>query len=948
MKQWLWLIFMLGLWMAALPAKAAEPPSEPMLRLETGMHTAMIKRIGVDAAGRWLVSASIDKTLRVWSLADGSLAQTLRVPIGAGNEGNLFAAAISPDGTLIAAGGYTGAEWDGNTTSIYLFNRASGQVVRRIDGLGEVILHLAFSVDGRYLAASLGPQGLRVFRSDNGQQVAEDRDYGGISHWCDFAADGRLVTSSWDGYLRLYDARFQLQAKQRAQGGGQPWAAVFSPDGKRIAVGFADSTRVVVLDGHNLSLAYEADSSGVDNGTLSSVAWSADGASLYAGGRWVTGSTVHLRRWNEGGRGSFRDLPVSSSIIMDIRPLPGGAVAVGSGDPALTLLARDGSQTRQMVAGIADYRQIETGFLLSHDGVQVKFGFEPFGKRPASFDLSSSSLSEPPATTSGLTPPDRSSLPQLSSMRLKLKQYEISRSLAIAPDRKSFLLGTEWSLRRFDDSGKELWQQPVPGEAWGVNISGDGKKAVAAFGDGTIRWYDYATGAELLAFFPHADGKRWVLWTPEGFFDHSPGGEKLIGYHLNRGKDKAAEFIPIDRLYDQFYRPDLVAKKFSGNAESEIAEAAAKIDLNRTLQSGAPPRMAFVSPTAGQWSSRDVEVVATLTEQDGGIGRVEWKLNGMTVGVMEPGRGIEIKGKAGAMAEGIKLSRTLTLAPGDNTIELVAYSKMGVASNPVALNLNLKDAISEKPALHILVVGVNKYRDKTLWLNYAVPDAEALASSMKAAGGSIFTGVHVTEVYDQAATMEGIKAAFERVAKTAASNDVFILYLAGHGITMDGRYHFLPADFRYHNEDSVRTGAINQDHLQRWMADIPAMKNLVLLDTCNSGSFVEAQTVTRGLAEKTAIDKLIRATGRAIISASTDTQVALEGYEGHGIFTYALLEAMKRADGKSGNKDGVTSTGEIANFVQDFVPDVTYKKWGYEQVPQVNLHGREFPVGVVR
>ena len=106
--------------------------------------------------------------------------------------------------------------------------------------------------------------------------------------------------------------------------------------------------------------------------------------------------------------------------------------------------------------------------------------------------------------------------------------------------------------------------------------------------------------------------------------------------------------------------------------------------------------------------------------------------------------------------------------------------------------------------------------------------------------------------------------------------------------------------------------------------------------------------MTGGLAAKTAIDKLVRATGRAVISASTDSQVALEGYKGHGIFTYALLQSLKQADVKDGNRDGVTSTGEIANFIQEFVPDVTYKKWGYEQVPQVNLHGRSFPVAVVQ
>ncbi len=171
---------------------------------------------------------------------------------------------------------------------------------------------------------------------------------------------------------------------------------------------------------------------------------------------------------------------------------------------------------------------------------------------------------------------------------------------------------------------------------------------------------------------------------------------------------------------------------------------------------------------------------------------------------------------------------------------------------------------------------------------------------------------------------------FQNKSKTS---DVFILYLAGHGITLDGRYHYLPVDFRYRNQDSVRQKAINQDHLQQWLSQVPARKSLILLDTCNSGSFVQAQAVTRGLEEKVAIEKLTRATGRATIAASSDSQVALEGYEGHGVFTYVLINALKDADGNYGNRDGLTITMEIANYVDEQVPDIAYNKMGVRTSP---------------
>ena len=53
-------------------------------------------------------------------------------------------------------------------------------------------------------------------------------------------------------------------------------------------------------------------------------------------------------------------------------------------------------------------------------------------------------------------------------------------------------------------------------------------------GDGTLRWYDARDGKERLALFVHPDAKRWVLFTPEGFYDASPDAESLIGYQLNQ------------------------------------------------------------------------------------------------------------------------------------------------------------------------------------------------------------------------------------------------------------------------------------------------------------------------------------------------------------------------------------------------------------------------------
>ncbi len=184
---------------------AGEPPREPILRIETGMHTSVIKRIGVDAENRYLVTGSDDKTIRVWELKTGRLLRVLRPPIGKGNEGKIYSVAISPDGRLIVGGGWTGYEWD-NTHSIYIFDRESGRLIKRIQGLPNVIFHLIFSKDGRYLVTCLGGNnGIRVYETEKFTLIMEDKDYGDNSHGADFDKEGRLVTTSYDGYIRLYD-----------------------------------------------------------------------------------------------------------------------------------------------------------------------------------------------------------------------------------------------------------------------------------------------------------------------------------------------------------------------------------------------------------------------------------------------------------------------------------------------------------------------------------------------------------------------------------------------------------------------------------------------------------------------------------------------------------------------------------------------------------------------
>src|SRR5207249_3180816 len=119
--------------------------------------------------------------------------------------------------------------------------------------------------------------------------------------------------------------------------------------------------------------------------------------------------------------------------------------------------------------------------------------------------------------------------PTLNGKPLQIANLESSYSLAIFKDGGRFVLGCSASIRLYDRNGRQEWQIPIPVQAEAVNLTADARYVVAALSDGTVHWYETDTGKEGLALFVHRDLKRWIAWTPEGFFDASAGGETLIG-----------------------------------------------------------------------------------------------------------------------------------------------------------------------------------------------------------------------------------------------------------------------------------------------------------------------------------------------------------------------------------------------------------------------------------
>lgn len=937
-----------------VPAGAAGPPDDPILRLETGMHTARINRIGVNRAETILVTGSYDKTVRVWDLETGALRKILRVPMDRGMDGRIYAVAVSPNGRTVVAGGWTGYAWD-RKTCIYRFALPSGALKGRITGLPDVIIHLAFSDDGRYLAATLGGEnGIRVYKTEDWSLAGEDTDYDGRSHWADFDRTGRLVTTCFDGFIRLYDRSFGRIARKKGLGGDRPFSAVFSPDGERVAVGYSDSTAVDLLSGDDLTHLFSPDTSGVDNRNVFIAAWSADGKRLFAGGRWDEGGIRLIRQWDDYGQGPYRDMTGSLNTIMHILPLSDGRTVFGSTDPAWGVLDRSGERVQFVEAEVADFRgKIEDTFKTSSKGTTVRFGFKYGGKRPARFSIQGRTLTLAPDPT-GLIPPtiqadgltvtgwENTYTPKLNGKLLNLKQYEKSRSLAIAPDRQSFILGADWYVRRFDEDGDLLWKVSVSGAAWGVNVSGDGKTAVAAIGDGTIRWYRMTDGEELLALFPHKDGERWVLWTPSGYYAASTGGDELIGWHVNRGRDQTPDFFPAARFRAVKYRPDVVDRVLETHDEAEalrLADKAAgrrrqEIDIRQML----PPVVTLLAPTDGAtFSDTGMTVRYSIrSPSDEPVTSVKVLVDGRPL----PGRR-SIKRNPDAESGTFQV----TLPKKDCEIAVIAENRHA-ASEPATARLSWAgepprtDEFVIKPKLYVLAVGVGKYELEDLRLDFPAKDARDFAGVLTRQKGKLYRDVRTTVVTDETATKGDVLDGLDWIERETTDNDVAAIFLAGHGINdRDGDYYFLPSNA---DPDRLRRTGVPYAVIKDVVTGLPG-KVLFFIDTCHAGNVMGKRR--GGPADIIAVvnDLSAAENGVVVFASSTGEQYSLEDTRWrNGAFTKALVEGLSgRADY---TKDGNISINEMDLYLSERVKKLT----GGMQTPTTSKPDTvpDFPVAV--
>jgi WD40 repeat protein len=394
----------------------------------------------------------------------------------------------------------------------------------------------------------------------------------------------------------------------------------------------------------------------------------------------------------------------------------------------------------------------------------------------------------------------------------------------------------------------------------------------------------------------HAVGQDWVVWTSEGYYAASPGGEKLVGWHVNNGMGKLASFYPLERFRKKFFRPDVLAElpeRGSVAVALKVANALRGLGGVGTrdvvLDNMLPPLAVLSVLEQSKPPTVTLKVRAEARVKDQPITALRLMIDGRPV----PGN--ETRVDFPESKDKAEVVWTFELPEGEHQLAVLARSP---DSSSVSAPVRLKYAdLKKQPVLHVLTVGINNYRDGSLNLNFAAPDAEALAAAFaKHCTGEPFREVKTKTLLNQQATVGNITRELLDLRKEVGQHDLVVVFFACHGVKYKKEYYLLT-----HEADtaSFSETCLSGDALRKSLAEYKCQV-LLIMDACHSAGFGQGKKLaTLGL--KPATDDVARDLtedefGVAVMCAAMGHEKA-EETGGHGLFTQAMLDALAKKPG---------------------------------------------------
>jgi hypothetical protein len=709
-----------------------------------------------------------------------------------------------------------------------------------------------------------------------------------------------------------------------------PIVIAFSPDGAKIAVGYYEAGKVDLLDARSLRRVDRIDLESFGSNTMA-LDWAPDGR-LFAGGLSRDSGRVIVL---EGGH-EPREVRVAED---DIRVLdyvaPHGLMFV-TFEPAIGILSDAGEIVRlhgSVTMAMSDDIQ-DRVIAVSADAQRVMFPLALAQRDVVLFDLARLSLDAPSGQPAGLIGLDPAGVPpNLDHLDFPATEGPSS---ATGLGSGGFLLGTNFNLRRFDAAGTNVWTKAAPGKVGAVIASADKEVAVAIYADGTVRWHRVADGEELLVLFVHAPDKRWIAWTPRGYYAASPGGEELIGWHVNRGWDASADFFPAGQFRERFYRPDILQLVLqTRDLESAIAIANERANRRReeeNISDSLPPIVEILDLRDGAVVTGDTLTVPYKLRSPSGrdVIAVEALIDGRPLSARGLARLKDDRPEADSCPGERGLARLSTCADGMVTVDIPHHDfelsliarTADVVSVPARVKLKWQGEGGEpaKPRLFAVLVGVSQYGDQRLSLSYAAQDAKDLERALKLQADALYGPVETKLLVDADATVPNILDALAWLEDNVTEADVGVLFLAGHGVTDERqRFYYLPHEA---DPERLRATAVSDASIQETIGALSG-KVLFLVDACHSADAFRGAGAG-GAADVTSVVNEFSAAQNGVVmfASSTGREVSFERPEWeNGAFTEALLEGLAGKADFTG--DGSLTVAEVDLWLSERVKSLT-------------------------
>lgn len=427
--------------------------------------------------------------------------------------------------------------------------------------------------------------------------------------------------------------------------------------------------------------------------------------------------------------------------------------------------------------------------------------------------------------------------------------------------------------------------------------------------------------------------KGWAVVTPEGFFDGTLDGN--VNDRLEDIKWKVGDrSFCIDGFMENYYNPGLLGKILQGEALVQ-AEPVADISQGFALPPKVTLSVSYSDNTTAAVRTGSAKLIINVEDQGGGIDEIRLYHNKKAVGEQNVISNITQNGKTLTRVKTYKLF----LVKGENSFKAVGFSDNRIESEPVEKFLTCTKPIQTKgTTLHLVSIGINKYKNPMYDLNFAVPDATGILNVMSQVHADVFDVFNYYELYNRDATLKNIKQLFKSLTNLPPQ-DTVVVFLAGHGTTADNNWYYIPYDLFDATQDKqlIQKG-LSSSSLISEMTNIGARQVLLLIDCCKSGAAIDV------FKDKKALALVSRLAGIHVGAAATSEQNAGELKSmGHGLFTFALLKGIKgEADFQP--IDGNITVTEILAYVETEMPELIQKYKVPHQKPVVNLRGADFLV----